>query len=190
MNEWRKNMTVTIIDVGYALWFIFPAYCANAAPVIFGGGRPIDFGKNFLDGKPILGSHKTLRGFFSGLLGGTLVGFIQTLLFQHVVSEYYAQFRYDVLLGFVISLGALVGDLVESFIKRRLDLPPGGSLPIGDQLDFVAGAFLFSLTVSPPSLLMILIILVITPFIHLLTNLLAGLLGIKGKAEASNETHC
>jgi CDP-2,3-bis-(O-geranylgeranyl)-sn-glycerol synthase len=81
----------------------------------------------------------------------------------------------------MISLGALVGDLVESFIKRRLDLPPGSSLPIGDQLDFVAGAFLFSLTVSPPSLLMILIILVITPFIHFLTNLLAGLLGIKRK---------
>ena len=176
-------MLVTIIDVGYALWFIFPAYCANAVPVIFGGGRPVDFGKIFLDGKPILGSHKTLRGFFSGLLVGTLVGFLQTLLFQHVLFQYDTQFRYNVLLGFMISLGALVGDLVESFIKRRLDLPSGSSLLIGDQLDFVAGAFLFSLAVSPPpSLLTILIILVITPFIHFLTNLLAGLLGIKRKS--------
>jgi CDP-2,3-bis-(O-geranylgeranyl)-sn-glycerol synthase len=174
-------MLVTIIDVGAALWFIFPAYCANAVPVIFGGGRPVDFGKIFLDGKPILGSHKTLRGFFSGLLVGTLVGFLQTLLFQNVLSQYDAQFRYNVLLGFTISLGALVGDLVESFIKRRLNLPPGGSLPIGDQLDFVVGAFLFSLIVSPPSLLTMLIIFVITPFIHFLTNLLAGLLGIKRK---------
>jgi CDP-2,3-bis-(O-geranylgeranyl)-sn-glycerol synthase len=176
-------MLVTIMDVGYALWFIFPAYCANAAPVIFGGGRPVDFGKIFLDGKPILGSHKTLRGFFSGLFVGTLVGFLQTLIFQHVLFQYDTQFRYDVLLGFMISLGALVGDLVESFIKRRLDLPPGSSLPVGDQLDFVVGAFLFSLPVSPqPSLLTILIILVITPFIHFLTNLLAGLLGIKRKS--------
>jgi CDP-2,3-bis-(O-geranylgeranyl)-sn-glycerol synthase len=176
-------MTVTLIDVGYALWFIFPAYCANAVPVIFGGGRPVDFGKNFLDGKPILGSHKTLRGFFSGLLVGTLVGLIQTLLFQQVLSQYYAHFRYDVLLGFMISLGALVGDLVESFIKRRLDRPPGSSLPIGDQLDFVAGAFLFSLAVSPPSLLMMLIILVITLPIHFLTNFLAELLGIKRRSK-------
>jgi len=174
-------MTVTIIDVGYALWFIFPAYCANAVPVIFGGGRPVDFGKIFLDGKPILGSHKTFRGFFSGLLVGTLVGFIQTLLFQHVLSEHYVQFRYDLLLGFVISLGALVGDLVESFIKRRLDLSPGSSLPIGDQLDFVVGAILFSLVVSPPSLLTIVIILVLTLPIHFLTNFLAELLGIKRK---------
>jgi len=174
-------MAVTIIDVGCAMWFIFPAYCANAAPVIFGGGPPVDFGKIFLDGKPILGSHKTLRGFLSGLLVGTLVGSIQTLLFQHVLFQYGDQFRYDVLLGFTISLGALVGDLVESFAKRRLDLPPGASLPIGDQLDFVAGAFLFSLAVSPPSLFTILIILITTPPIHFLTNLLAGLLGIKRK---------
>ncbi|MFQ5836592.1 MAG: CDP-2,3-bis-(O-geranylgeranyl)-sn-glycerol synthase [Candidatus Bathyarchaeia archaeon] len=175
-------MAVTIIDVGYALWFIFPAYCANAIPVIFGGSYPVDFGKIFWDGKPILGSHKTLRGFFSGLVVGTLVGFLQTLLFQHVLFQYNAQFRYDVWLGFMISLGALVGDLVGSFIKRRLDLPPGSSLPIADQLDFVAGAFLFSLPVSPPSLLTVLIILVITPPIHFLTNLLASLLGIKRKS--------
>jgi len=176
-------MAITIIDVGYALWFIFPAYCANAIPVIFGGGHPVDFGKIFWDGKPILGSHKTLRGFFSGLVVGTLVGFIQTLLFQHVLFQYDAQLRYDVLLGFMLSLGALVGDLAESFIKRRLDLPPGSSLPIADQLDFVVGALLFSLPVSPlPSLPTVLIILVITPLIHFLTNLLASLLGIKRKS--------
>ena len=177
-------MAITIIDIGYALWFIFPAYCANAVPVIFGGGYPIDAGRTFFDGKPILGSHKTFRGFFSGLVVGTLVGFLQTLLFQHVLFQYNAQFRYDALLGFMVSLGALVGDLAESFIKRRLDLPPGSSLPIADQLDFLIGAFLFSLPVSPPSLLTALIIIVITPPIHFLTNLLAGLLGIKRKSRS------
>ncbi len=176
-------MPLTIIDVGYALWFIFPAYCANAVPMIFGGGRPVDFGKIFLDGKPIFGSHKTLRGFFSGLVVGTFVGFLQTLIFQHILFQYNAQFRYTVLLGLTLSLGALVGDLVESFIKRRLDILPGNSFPIADQLDFVAGALLFSLPVSPlPSLPTILIILVVTPFIHLLTNLFANLLGIKKKS--------
>ncbi len=173
---------VTITEVGYALWFVFPAYCANAVPVIFGGRRPIDFGKSFLDGKPILGSHKTFRGLFSGLLVGTLVGYLQTVLSQHLLIQYDTQFQYTVLLGFVISLGALMGDLVESFIKRRLDLPPGSSLPIGDQLDFIAGALLFSLLVSPPPVITILIILVITPPIHLLTNLSASLLGIKRKS--------
>ena len=41
-----------------ALKFIFPAYCTNAVPVLAGGGQPMDFGKNFLDGKRILGKNK------------------------------------------------------------------------------------------------------------------------------------
>lgn len=163
-------MPITILDVAHALLFIFPAYCANAAPVIFGGGFPIDGGKTFIDGKPILGSHKTLRGFFSGLIVGTLVSFVQGALFQ-----------YNMLLGFTLSMGALAGDLAESFFKRRLDLPPGSDLPIADQLDFILGALLFSLLVSPPPLPIVIIIVIITLPIHLLTNFLAYLLGVKKK---------
>lgn len=174
-------MSLTLVDFAYALYFIFPAYCANAIPVIFGGGPPLDAGRTFFDGKPILGSHKTFRGFFSGLIVGTLVGFLQTLLSQHFLFQYDPQFRYDVLLGFMLSLGALVGDLVESFVKRRLGLRPGSSFPIADQLDFVAGALLFSLPILPPSLLTILIIVIVTPPIHFLTNLLANLFGVKRK---------
>ena len=55
-----------LIEVFKALYYIFPAYCANGAPVLFGGGKPIDLGKNFPDGRPIFGSHKTYRGFILG----------------------------------------------------------------------------------------------------------------------------
>jgi CDP-2,3-bis-(O-geranylgeranyl)-sn-glycerol synthase len=160
------------MDIAYALYFIFPAYCANAAPVIFGGGRPIDADKTFIDGKPILGSHKTVRGFFAGLIVGTLVGFVQNTV--------YPLYQSNPLLGFALSLGALIGDLFDSFIKRRLGFPPGASFPILDQLDFIVGALLFSLMVPPlPPLNLILIIIVITPPIHLLTNVLAFLFGFK-----------
>ena len=54
-----------------ALKFIFPAYCANAVPVIVGGGLQIDLGRNFFDGKPIFGKNKTFRGFLVGLAVGT-----------------------------------------------------------------------------------------------------------------------
>lgn len=176
--NWRWGMPITIIiDIINALYFIFPAYCANAAPVIFGGGAPIDAGRKFLDGKPILGSHKTFRGFFVGLAVGTFVGFVQFVLFRS--SSFLQQlllFQSTILLGFMLSLGALVGDLIESFFKRRLGLRPGSSLPIADQLDFVVVALLFSLPVSPPPLLIVLIIIVITPPIHLLTNFLGNFL--------------
>jgi len=172
---------ITIIDIAAALWFIFPAYCANAAPVIFGGGKPMDFGKKFFDGKPFLGSHKTFNGFLAGIIVGTLVALAQTIIYEQVLFEYGSQFQYSILLGFMLSLGALTGDLVESFIKRRLNRSPGSSLPVADQIDFILGAFLFSIPVSPPSLLAALIILLVTIPIHLLTNLGAALLNMKNK---------
>ncbi len=146
-----------------AFYFIFPAYCANAAPVIFGGGAPIDGGRKSRDGRPLFGPRKTFRGFFAGLIIGTFVGFVEG----------------NLLLGFMLSLGALIGDLTESFFKRRLGLSPGASLPLADQLDFVAGALLFSLLVSPPTLLIALTVVIITPLIHILTNFIAYLLGLK-----------
>jgi CDP-2,3-bis-(O-geranylgeranyl)-sn-glycerol synthase len=172
---------ITIIDIAAALWFIFPAYCANAAPVIFGGGKPMDFGKKFFDGKPILGSHKTFRGFLAGIIVGTLVGMAQTIIYENILFEYNSQFQYSILLGFMLSIGALTGDLIESFIKRRISRSPGSSLPMADQIDFILGAFLFSIPVSPPSLLSALIILLVTIPIHLLTNLGAALLNMKNK---------
>jgi CDP-2,3-bis-(O-geranylgeranyl)-sn-glycerol synthase len=180
-----EQKMVTIIDIAAALWFIFPAYCANAAPVIFGGSKPMDFGKKFVDGKPFLGAHKTFRGFLAGIIVGTLVGAVQTLIFQNYLTEYGSQFEYTILLGFMLSLGALTGDIIESFIKRRINRSPGKSLPVADQIDFILGAFLFSIPVAMPSLLSAVIILLITIPIHLLTNLGAALLKMKNKGKTS-----
>jgi CDP-2,3-bis-(O-geranylgeranyl)-sn-glycerol synthase len=176
-------MPITLIDVAAAIWFIFPAYCANAAPVIFGGGQSMDFGRTFFDGKSFFGSHKTFRGFFAGIIVGTFVGLVQTLLFEQFLFQISPQFRYSVLLGFMLSLGAVTGDLIESFIKRRLNRSPGSPLPIADQIDFILGAFLFSIPVSPPSFPVALMILLITIPIHLITNLVAALLKIKNKVK-------
>jgi CDP-2,3-bis-(O-geranylgeranyl)-sn-glycerol synthase len=152
-----------------SLIFIFPAYSANAVPVVFGGGAPLDLGRTLWDGRPVFGSHKTIRGFFAGLAVGTLVGLGECLVFTD----------YSPLLGFVLSLGALIGDLGGAFIKRRLGIAPGASLPVVDQVDFVLAALLFSLPVSRPTLTMAFVVLVLTVPAHLLTNLLAYLVGLK-----------
>jgi len=151
-----------------ALKFIFPAYCANAIPVIAGGGRPLDFDKKFLDGKPIFGRNKTYRGFFSGLLSGTFVGSLESLFFN-----------YPPLFGLLLSLGALFGDLAGAFLKRRLGFDPGELLPIIDQIDFVVGAMLFSLPTQILTIDLAIAVLIITPPIHLLTNFAAYKFGLK-----------
>ncbi len=153
-----------------ALKFIFPAYCANAVPVLTGGGSPIDFGKKFSDGKPIFGKNKTFRGFFAGLVVGTGVGLLESIVFS-----------YPILSGFLLSLGALTGDLFGAFWKRRLGIPPGGLFPLVDQTDFVLGAIVFSIPVffSSLSWQLVLAVLIISPPIHVLTNFLAYKLKLK-----------
>jgi len=175
-------MASLIYEIAYALWFILPAYIANAFPVIFGGGLAIDMGKKLPDGKPIFGSHKTFRGFIAGLIAGILTSVVQTVALQYnTLSEFVLPFQFNVLIGSMIALGALMGDLIHSFIKRRIGLVEGSPLPVADQLDFVVGAILFSLLVSvpQPSLLTVILIIVITPPTHLLTNFIAYMLGVK-----------
>jgi CDP-2,3-bis-(O-geranylgeranyl)-sn-glycerol synthase len=147
---------------------IFPAYCANAAPVLAGGGLPMDFGKNFDDGRRVFGQNKTFRGFFFGLAIGILVGIIEVLLFD-----------YPLLFVVLSPLGALFGDLAGAFLKRRLNIAPGGLLPVVDQVDFVVGAIVFSLPLSIISLELAVAMLIITPPIHLLTNFAAYKLRLK-----------
>jgi CDP-2,3-bis-(O-geranylgeranyl)-sn-glycerol synthase len=81
----------------------------------------------------------------------------------------------------MIALGALAGDLVHSFVKRRMGKVEGAPLPLADQVDFVIGAILFSALASGsfPPLLTVSLIFVITVPMHLLTNLIAYILGIK-----------
>ncbi len=173
-------MAAPLYEIAYALWFILPAYAANAIPVLVGGGRAIDGGKTLADGRPVFGSHKTVRGFVAGVVAGFLVGAGQTAALSLIaVSDFVLPFEFNLLLGFLISLGALIGDLGHSFVKRRLGIAEGSPLPIADQLDFVVGAVLFGSVVSAPPLLTIFIIFAITVPVHLLTNFLAYLIGVK-----------
>ena len=148
--------------------FIFPAYCANAAPVLAGGGVPMDFGKNFLDGKRVFGRNKTFNGFFFGLTIGIVAGSVEVVLFG-----------YPLLFVALSPLGALLGDLAGAFLKRRLNIPPGGLLPVVDQVDFVVGALVFSLPLAIVTLPLAVAVLLITPPIHLLTNFAAYRLKLK-----------
>ena len=161
----EMDITQLIVE---ASKFIFPAYCANAIPVIAGGGRPIDFGKKWFDGRPIFGENKTLRGFFAGLIIGTVVGLAETIFFGC-----------HILFGLLLSLGALFGDLTGAFVKRRLGLGPGELLPIIDQVDFIIGTILFSLPLQIVSWELVITTLIITPPIHLLTNFIAYKMGLK-----------
>ena len=158
-----------LLELLQALWFILPAYVSNAAPVIFGGGFPLDLNRKWFDGRPILGKNKTVRGFFSGVVLGTLVGLLQFNLIGNPTPT----------ASFLMSLGAMIGDCTGPFIKRRLGIESGRKAPLLDQYPFLMFAIIFTYLDTPLSLTKIAFLLLITPPIHLLTNKVAYLLGLK-----------
>jgi len=140
-----------------------PSYIANSTPVVLGGGPPVDGGASWNDGKPILGANKTIRGSITGVLAGTLIGLLQGNLVG----------------GFAQAVGAILGDLISSFYKRRRDYAPGSSMPIIDQLDFIIMAVILSYPFQSTDLTSAVTIMVITVPIHYGTNYLAWLLKMK-----------
>jgi CDP-2,3-bis-(O-geranylgeranyl)-sn-glycerol synthase len=130
---------------------MLPVYTANNCATLLGGGFPIDGDRDFIDGRRILGDHKTYRGFILGTLCGIAMGAIQAIAVP-VVAPYLAHvvgntafLSLPPAVIVALPLGALAGDSIKSFFKRRLGMPSGSMLPVADQLDFVLGAWVFCL---------------------------------------------
>ncbi len=162
-------------SIFWAFWYILPAYFANASPVLVGGGRPIDGGRRWRDGRRILGDGKTWRGFIGGVAIGTLVGIIQ----YFITPDFYGSLGTAVKLAFLLSFGALFGDLVGSFFKRRANLPRGAPAIGLDQLGFLISALAFAYPVKTLSSGQIIFLLIVSPFVHWGANYFAYKMGWK-----------
>lgn len=174
-----------------ALWFFLPAYVANPMAVLWGGGPAIDFGRTWRDGERVFGDGKTWRGLFGGTLSGALLGLLLSLPFDLLAPASPWSFGAPLeALGVsaVLAFGALLGDLVGAFIKRRMHKPRGAKAPVLDQYDFVVGGLLLSLLVSgwaAPRFFSgdgwygLLAIILITPALHRAVNVLGYKMGRK-----------
>jgi CDP-2,3-bis-(O-geranylgeranyl)-sn-glycerol synthase len=171
------------MSLTWALWIMLPAYIPNPVAAVSGGGIPIDFGRNSYDGRRIFGDGKTYRGLVIGILAGIITGLILMWLVKQFPRAGLPE--HTLLSVSLLASGALLGDLVKSFFKRRLNKERGTKWPVADQYDLVAGAFLLLLMFDPAwlfatvTLPVFLIILVITPVLHRATNILGYQLRIK-----------
>jgi CDP-2,3-bis-(O-geranylgeranyl)-sn-glycerol synthase len=151
-------------------WYGLPAFCANISASIFGGGRPVDLKKKFIDGRRLLGDHKTLQGTLAMLLVGLFIGFTQEAIFMRVNGT---------IVGFVLGFGTFIGDATGSFVKRRLDLKPGSRFFLIDNFDFILGALLFGSLIEPIPISHILFLIIVVPIFVILFNILGFKLGVK-----------
>ena len=179
-----------LIAVLGAVYFMLPAYVANLSGLAFGGGTPVDGGKDYKDGRRLIGNGVTWKGLQNGTILGTLVGVVLGMIGTFfgdlsvltgglIDLHVYGSVIGGLILGFLMAFGALLGDLVGSFIKRRIGLQSGEPAPLMDQLDFVVGALVLSLLVVQISWKFFLIIAVLTLVLHLGSNCIAYLIGIK-----------
>ncbi|UCH71751.1 MAG: CDP-2,3-bis-(O-geranylgeranyl)-sn-glycerol synthase [Thermoplasmatales archaeon] len=177
-----------------ALWLVLPAYIANATALLVGGGTPIDFGKKWKDGRRIFGDGKTWRGLYIGIFIGMTGGFGLSVFAKYIsLSEFaflglndFTGFPLMIPIIFSICFGALIGDIVESFFKRRMGKKRGESWIPFDQIDFILGVLFFSFLISSFlnflhitnynwffqsfSLKHVLTLVIVTPFFHLFAN--------------------
>jgi CDP-2,3-bis-(O-geranylgeranyl)-sn-glycerol synthase len=182
---------VALEAIPQALWFFLPAFVANPMAVLFGGGPPIDFGRTLSDGQRLFGDGKTWRGLLGGTVAGAVLGLLLSLPFQILAPSSSWSFGSPATAfaaSAVLALGALLGDLVGAFVKRRMHLPRGAKASGLDQYDFVVGALVLSLLVpswsglrffSGDALIGLLAIIVITPALHRAVNLVGYRMGKK-----------
>jgi CDP-2,3-bis-(O-geranylgeranyl)-sn-glycerol synthase len=165
-----------------AVWLLWPAYGANGLCMLAKGKHAIDGGRMWR-GKQIFGPGKTWEGLVLGVIVATLVATLQMLVYPYLPWNL-SPVPLDIipmspLLGFVMGLGAMLGDIAGSFIKRRLGIARGKPAPLLDQLDFIIGMLVFLALVAPVKWEWVVILLVMTPVIHLFANGVAYLLKIK-----------
>ncbi|MFC6905456.1 CDP-2,3-bis-(O-geranylgeranyl)-sn-glycerol synthase [Halalkalicoccus tibetensis] len=168
-----------------AFWVMLPAYVPNNAAVLAGGGAPIDGGRTW-NGRRILGDGKTWRGTIVGTLVGVGVAYLLNVLQPTAIDVLGVGVPTFPLAAMVaLPLGAMLGDMAASFLKRRTGRNRGAPLLGVDQLDFAVMALLLTAIVAFEwfvmvfTLALLLVVLIVTPILHVVTNVLAYLFGFK-----------
>ncbi|WP_135824959.1 CDP-2,3-bis-(O-geranylgeranyl)-sn-glycerol synthase [Halorussus ruber] len=168
-----------------ALWAMLPAYVPNNAAVLAGGGRPIDGGRTW-NGDRLLGDGKTWRGTAMGVLAGAALALVLNAVrgaSSDLLGVGLPEFPLAVV--FALPTGAMLGDIAASFLKRRTGRQRGAAFPGVDQLDFVVFALLLSFLAAPDwfgevfTIPVLVVVVVVTPLLHLSTNAIAYALGLK-----------
>lgn len=162
------------------LYFFLPAYFTNMTPPLIRRAgifnfldKSVDFDRKFL-GQPILGNHKSWRGVIFGILVGFLTVLFQSYLYQFPAIKKTSLLDYSqiniFLFGFLISTGAVFGDLISAFIKRRLKLKPGARFLPWDQTNYVIGAAIFLTPFFKIEIMVWLNLFILTFLLHIIFN--------------------
>lgn len=168
------------------VWILAPAFFANGAALLSRRVKilkplaiPVDLEKRWFDGRRVIGNSKTIRGFIFGILAAVLSAVIIFYASEHFAINIFTSLNYSILIGAVLGFGALLGDTVKSFFKRRIGLGVGKNLIFFDQIDFLLGALVISLPFDRFPIRFILVVIAATFTVHIISNIVAFYMRIK-----------
>ncbi len=153
---------------------------------------PLDFGAR-IRGTRLFGDNKTMRGLVVMVAATAAWVLIQHAFLVGMGSNEAAlpafQRLHPLEWGALAGLGYVIGELPNSFIKRRLGISAGAAAGGGlgvlfwtiDQVDSVGGVLLILLLVWTPSLQVVAALLGITLLVHPLVALVMFCLGLKDR---------
>lgn len=163
-----------------AILFFFPAAVGNATPVFLNKipvikrwNTPLDLGKSWR-GRRILGNNKRLRG----IVFGTLVAGISAVIISRLNANTVVTLE-PFWVGCLLGFGALLGDAIESFIKRQRGLKPGYMWFPFDQIDYIIGAIAVIYPFVPLPNWALVTILLAYFGIHIVATYIGYLLGMR-----------
>lgn len=180
----------TIHELLFLLFLFFPAGMANAAPIVAAKipflkkwTTPLDHGTTFM-GKRLFGENKTYRGLFAGLLASAIGVFMQINLYnsfsflRDTSLLDYSKVS-SLLLILALGIGPLLGDAVESFIKRQVGIQPGVSWIPFDQIDYIIGTIVCTIPLFHVTLFQYLLLFGVGVIAHITANIIGYLLKLK-----------
>jgi CDP-2,3-bis-(O-geranylgeranyl)-sn-glycerol synthase len=133
----------------------------------------------------IFGENKTWRGFIFGTFAGGVTGAITYIIYPESISYVSVAAFIPILdmftVGAALGAGALFGDAIESFFKRRVGVKPGESWFPFDQTDYIAGGLIFATPFVILSFWMTLLVFVTWFCAHIMGSYLGFLLHLKDK---------
>ncbi len=132
---------------------------ANGAPILIrvllndGFKLAVDFGQKLPDNKRLFGPSKTWRGIFAALPATTVAAWL---------------LGYSADTGLLVAVYVVLGDLLSSFIKRRLGMRPSSMAPLLDQVPeslFPALMMMEVFNLNISSVMLLVLIFIITELI-------------------------
>ncbi len=201
-------------EITHKLWILILKILFLISPLIFAGisnmifvklrilknlAIPIDGGKVLKDGERLFGSNKTWKGFI-GMIAFTafwflIIGLItksftwakEISLIKY--STYQTPFT-ELIYGAIWGFSYVLFELPNSYVKRRLQIPPGknakglkgGIFTFIDQVDSVVGCMIFMLVFYSPGILEAVLFFIIGFSVHYLVNIFLFVVRLKAQA--------